>query len=210
MPFTSSNQFGASLLSIQQSPETIRATTPLSILWDANNLHGDGGDDPRYRVEVWFNGNQVAEETIIRSEQLSENGVINSTPSFTLDDVNGVVGEGFDNYVELRGINYNGEGGGNWMGLDHVSLVALPGGNTIPFQINQLAPNLAANSVTITWGSTSGASYSIERTAVLSEGVAWKEVDDGVEAAADGDETTYTDESLEGGETTLYYRIVQE
>ena len=113
-------------------PTHIGATTPLWVSWDANNLHTGGGDDPRYGVEVWFNGNQIAEETIIRSEQLSEEGGIHSTPTFTLNDVNGEAGEGFDNYVELRGINYNGEGGGNWMGLDHVSLNALnvePGPN---------------------------------------------------------------------------------
>ena len=103
-------------------PTTIGAATPLSVSWDANNLHGNGGDDPRYGVEVYFNGNLVAEETIIRAEQLGE---INTTPTFTLADVNGMTGEGFDNYVELRGINYNADGGGNWMGLDHVSLEAV-------------------------------------------------------------------------------------
>jgi hypothetical protein len=190
-------------------PGTIGATTPLWVSWDANNLHVDAAlnDDPRYGVEVYFNGNLVAEETLISEAEL---GVINSTSNFTLADVNGMAGEGFDNYVELRGINYNGEGGGNWMGIDHVSLVAGPGGNTIPFQILQLVPNLEANSVTITWTSTSGEVYIIQRTAVLADGVAWNEVDDGVEAAADGDETSYTDESLEGGETTLYYRIERE
>ena len=113
-------------------PTHIGATTPLWVSWDANNLHNAGGDDPRYGVEVWFNGNQIAEETIIRPEQLSGQGVIHSTPTFTLNEVNGEAGEGFDNYVELRGINYNGEDGGNWMGLDHVSLNALnvePGPN---------------------------------------------------------------------------------
>ncbi|MFM1561937.1 MAG: PEP-CTERM sorting domain-containing protein, partial [Roseibacillus sp.] len=32
----------------------------------------------------------------------------------------------FDNYVELRGINYNASGGGNWMGHDYVALNADP------------------------------------------------------------------------------------
>lgn len=187
-------------------PTNIGANTPLWISWDAFNLHGDGGDDPRYGVEVYFNGNLVAEETIIRSSEL---GVINLTPSFTLDDVNGASGEGFDNYVELRGINYNDDGGGNWMGIDHVSLSALPGAAST-FQITELVPNLEANTVSITWSSNSGASYIIQRTAVLAEGVAWEEIDDGIEGSTDSDQTTYTDESLVGGETTLYYRILQE
>ena len=100
-------------------PDSLVATVPLTVNWDANNLHLDGGADPRYGVEVYFNGNLVAEETVIRAEEL---GIINETPAFTLADVNGELGSGFDNYVELRGINYNAEGGGNWMGIDHVSL----------------------------------------------------------------------------------------
>ena len=94
-------------------------TLPLLIQWDVNNLHEDGNPDPRYGAEIYFNGNIVAEETLIRPADF---GVINETPPFTLGDVNGEIGEGFDNYVELRGVNYNGEGGGNWMGIDHVSL----------------------------------------------------------------------------------------
>ncbi|MEM7383360.1 MAG: LamG-like jellyroll fold domain-containing protein, partial [Verrucomicrobiota bacterium] len=100
-------------------PDTVGADTPLSVSWDANNLHTDGQADPRYGVEVYFNGNLVGEETIVRPDGL---GAINSTASFTIGDVNGQVGEGYDNFVELRGINYNAEGGGNWMGVDHVSL----------------------------------------------------------------------------------------
>jgi len=99
-------------------PESL-GTAPLTVNWDANNLHEDGGADPRYGVEVYFNGNLIGEETVIRPAEL---GIINETPAFTLADVNGELGAGYDNYVELRGINYNAEGGGNWMGIDHVSL----------------------------------------------------------------------------------------
>ena len=62
--------------------------------------------------------------------------MINETPPFTLEDVNGEIGEGFDNYVELRGVNYNGEGGGNWMGIDHVSLHQLSGALSDPGDFN--------------------------------------------------------------------------
>lgn len=100
-------------------PNFVGAGDQLSVQWDAFNLHTDGQADPRYGVEVYFNGNLVGAETVIRPADL---GVIHSTSSFTLADVNGQTGEGFDNYVELRGINYNADGGGNWMGVDHVSL----------------------------------------------------------------------------------------
>ncbi|MDX1523764.1 MAG: DUF5693 family protein, partial [Anaerolineae bacterium] len=56
-----------------------------------------------------------------------------------LGDVGAVFGPGGDNVIELTGINYNADGGGNWMGVDHVSLSALPG-NPIPFQIVELVP----------------------------------------------------------------------
>ena len=98
--------------------DSFDTSLPLSVHWDVNNLH-EGNPDPRYGVEVYFNGNQVAEETLIRPANFGE---INETPAFTLEEVNAEIGEGFDNYVELRGVNYNAEGGGNWMGVDHVSL----------------------------------------------------------------------------------------
>jgi hypothetical protein len=45
-----------------------------------------------------------------------------STPPFTLAEVNAQVGPGYDNIVSLRGINYNADGGGNWMGFDYIQL----------------------------------------------------------------------------------------
>jgi len=32
------------------------------------------------------------------------------------------VGSGYDNIITLKGVNYNAEGGGNWMGIDYVQL----------------------------------------------------------------------------------------
>ena len=58
-------------------------------------------------------------EILIRAAEL---GVDYTTPQFTLASVNAQVGLGADNIVSLRGINYNAEGGGNWMGIDYVQL----------------------------------------------------------------------------------------
>lgn len=99
--------------------DSFDTSLPLVVQWDVNNLHEGANPDPRYGVEVYFNGTIVAEETLIRPADF---GVINETPPFMLEDVNGMAGEGFDNYVELRGISYSSDGGGNWMGIDHVSL----------------------------------------------------------------------------------------
>ena len=103
-------------------PSILGSTDLLSVTWDANNLHTDAAD-PRYGVEVWFNGVQVADEVVVRQAEID---VDFTTPSFSLDSVNAQIGEGFDNYVELRGINYNAEGGGNWMGVDYVQLHSEP------------------------------------------------------------------------------------
>lgn len=114
--------------------DSFDTSLPLLVQWDVNNLHEAGENpDPRYGVEIYFNGNVVAEETLIRPADF---GVINETPPFTLEDVNGEIGEGFDNYVELRGVNYNGQGGGNWMGVDHVSLRQLSGALADPGDFN--------------------------------------------------------------------------
>ena len=131
-------------------PDSFDISSQLVVQWDVNNLHQDAANpDPRYGLEVYFNGNQVAEETIIRPADF---GVINETPPFTLEDVNGQIGEGFDNYVELRGINYNGEGGGNWMGIDHVSLHAVgtpppPGDFNLDGTVNMEDFNILASNI---------------------------------------------------------------
>jgi hypothetical protein len=121
-------------------PATIGVTDLLSVTFDANNLDNVNGTDlalRRYGVEVYFNGNLVMSEVQIydpgsgqanwtagSSVALLDDDI--TTPTFTLGDVNGMTGAGFDNYVELRGINYNASGGGNWMGVDYVQLDANP------------------------------------------------------------------------------------
>ncbi len=100
-------------------PDTLLPTDLLSVTFDANSLHTDGQSDPRYGVEVYFNGVLVQSEIVIRPPQLN---VDYTTPQFTLESVNALVGPGYDNVVSLKGINYNSEGGGNWMGIDYVQL----------------------------------------------------------------------------------------
>ncbi len=75
--------------------------------------------DPRYGVEVYFNGVLVQPQIVIRA---TNTGVAYTSPAFTLASVDARVGPGFDNIVSLKGINYNADGGGNWMGLDYVQL----------------------------------------------------------------------------------------
>jgi hypothetical protein len=99
-------------------PNNLLPTDRLAVTFDAYNLDGNGAD-PRYGVEVYMNGVLVQEEIVIREAQL--NTPI-TTPPFTLGSVNAAVGPGFDNIITLKGINYNEEGGGGWMGIDYVQL----------------------------------------------------------------------------------------
>lgn len=100
-------------------PPNLQPTDKLSVAFDALNLHTGDPADPRYGVEVYVNSVKVQDEIIIRPDQL---GVTFNTPAFTLGSVNAGVGPGFDNIVTLKGINYNNDGGGNWMGIDYVQL----------------------------------------------------------------------------------------
>jgi hypothetical protein len=99
-------------------PTSLQPDDLLAVTFDAVNLD-DTSADPRYGVEVYFNGVLVQPEIVIRPGQL---GVDYTTPQFTLASVNAGVGPGFDNVVSLKGINYSTEGGGNWMGIDYVQL----------------------------------------------------------------------------------------
>ena len=104
-------------------PDTLLPDDLLSITYDAFNLDEANGADPRYGVEVYFNGVLVSPENVIRPAQLDTDF---TTATFTLASVNAQVGAGFDNIVTLQGINHNAEGGGNWMGVDYLQLNAQP------------------------------------------------------------------------------------
>jgi len=99
-------------------PDTLESTDRLTVSYDALNLHG-GQADSRYGIEVYFNNVQVQSEIVIRDAEL---GQTFTTEAFTLADVNAEVGSGYDNIITLKGVNYNAEGGGNWMGIDYVQL----------------------------------------------------------------------------------------
>ena len=126
-------------------PSSLSPDDMLSVTFDANNLHVDAAinPDPRYGVEVYFNGVLVQPQIVIRPADL---GVDYTTPQFTVASVNGQAGPGFDNIVSLKGINYNAEGGGNWMGIDYVQL------NHV--QLKLLSPAVSNGTLTLDWTGT--------------------------------------------------------
>ena len=103
-------------------PSTLNPSDQLMITFDANNLD-NSGDDPQYGIEVYFNDELVGPEIVIFPEDLDTDF---TTEPFTLESVGAEVGPGFDNIITLRGINYSGDGGGAWMGIDYVNLDPLP------------------------------------------------------------------------------------
>jgi hypothetical protein len=124
-------------------PTSLTPADVLSVSFDALNLDdpaNPANTDPRYGIEVYFNGVLVQDQIVIRAPQLD---VDYTTPEFTLASVNAKTGAGFDNIISLKGINYNNEGGGNWMGIDYVKL------NYVQLQF--LPPTVSAGKVNLEW-----------------------------------------------------------
>jgi hypothetical protein len=114
-------------------PSTLKTNDFLTVTFDANNLDtGAANTDPRFGIEIYFNGMLVQTQIVIYPAQINTDY---TTPRFSLASVNAQVGPGFDNVVSLRGINYNADGGGNWMGIDYVQLNAIVSTNPPPLPL---------------------------------------------------------------------------
>ena len=141
-------------------PNTLPPSQLVAVKFDALSLETDGQTDPRYGVEVYFNGVRVQSEVVIRPAQLGQ--TIETLP-FTLGSVNAEVGPGYDNIVSLKAINYSADGGGNWMGLDYVQLNLAT--NTIPPPVMPWAVGLDDNAWAVGDGGGPNATF------VLADGV---------------------------------------
>jgi hypothetical protein len=128
-------------------PTSLQPTDLLSVTFDALNLHtttdGVPTPDPRYGIEVYFNGILVQTQIVIFPADL---GTDYTTLPFTLESVHAQTGPGFDNIVSLKGINYNGSGGGNWMGIDYVQL-----NHETQAQVQFLPASVSGGQITLNW-----------------------------------------------------------
>lgn len=117
-------------------PTTLKPDDLMSVTFDVLNFDTSPAD-PRWGVEVYFNGVKVQPQILIRPAQIN---VDFTTPQFSLASVNAVTGPGADNIVSLRGSSYNSDGGGAWMGIDFVQLnqesVRIPP-PTFPWSVGQ-------------------------------------------------------------------------
>jgi hypothetical protein len=101
-------------------PATYGPNDRITVTFDALNHHVDASTpDPRFGVEIYINNIKVQNEIIIRP---AEQNVDYTSPAVKLSDAGIVTGPGADNIVTLKGISYNGAGGGNWMGVDYVKV----------------------------------------------------------------------------------------
>ena len=93
----------------------------------ANNLHTGQGNS-RYGAEVTANGTVIIPEVIYAEDPASglSVGTVTTSMVFSAADVGFVGGPGADNEITLTGINYNDDGGGNWMGMDYHHLEIMP------------------------------------------------------------------------------------
>jgi hypothetical protein len=125
-------------------PSTLNLTNQVAVTFDVLNLD-DSVAEPRYGVEVYFNGVLVQPEILVRTNQVD---VDYTTPAFTLASVNAKLGLGPDNIVMLKGISYSADGGGNWMGIDYVKLHAAGASGEPP---KFLAPTVSGGKITLRW-----------------------------------------------------------
>lgn len=131
-------------------PTSLKPTDVMTVTFDANNLDNRTvNPDPRYGIEIFFNGILVQPEIVIRPEQLD---IDYTTQPFTLARVNAVTGPGADNIVSLRGISYSGDGGGAWMGIDYVNLNG--GTPTVTETLAFMAPAVSNGRITLNWTGT--------------------------------------------------------
>jgi len=91
-------------------PATYGPNDRVTVTFDALNLDTSGAD-PRWGVEIYINGILVRPEEVIRAAQFD---VDYTSPAKKLSEVGIVTGPGADNIVTLKGVSYNGSGGGNW------------------------------------------------------------------------------------------------
>jgi hypothetical protein len=112
-------------------PDDLSPSDRFIFTTDAINLEetGEGITDPRYGIEVNFNGVNIIPMMVIRADAFNQG--IASEP-FTAAEVGAVGGPGADNVVELVGTPFNEEGGGRWMGFDFHRLEIEKGAEPAP------------------------------------------------------------------------------
>lgn len=120
-------------------PATLDPRDNFRFSFEANNLHEDAAvnPDPRYGIEVSVNGTLVMPEMIITPSELN---TVFTTAEFTAADAGMIGGPGVDNVLSLTGINYNAEGGGNWMGMDyhHLEMNPIPEPGSLAMMLSGL------------------------------------------------------------------------
>ena len=127
-------------------PDSLNAADQFRFSFSPFNFHEDAAinPDPRYGVQITLNDVEIYPETVHRPDDI---GTLFTTAAFTAADVNAVAGAGGDNVIALTGINFNADGGGNWMGINYHGLETIvvpePSSFTLILSALLLTPLLA-------------------------------------------------------------------
>ncbi len=104
--------------------DTLNPGDKFRFSFEANNLDERADNaNPRYGIQILVNDNVVMSEMVISPAELN---TVFTTPEFSAESVGLVGGAGIDNVLTVQGINYSGDGGGNWMGIDYQELEVMP------------------------------------------------------------------------------------
>lgn len=106
-------------------------------------------------------------------------------------------------FEDLTGNGHDGEAMGDGAVIVGNESAPCSGGGSSTFQIEDLAFDMTAREVTITWFSRANRSYAVEFSSDL---VNWTELDDGIESA--GDTTSYDDIGIPLDAVERYYRVI--
>jgi len=126
-------------------PATLKQTDTLQVTFGVNNFDDRAtATDPHWDVQVLFNYQPIGDPFIIHLADLNKTF---QTAPFTLASVGALAGPGYDNIVTLQGTSHSAEGGGDWMGIDYVTVDS----PDLTFKFLTTTADLTTKKITISW-----------------------------------------------------------
>ena len=196
--------------------------------WNGGGPGANGGwnvaDGPAVSTDTWEHIAITYDSATNTKTMYLDGTAVSTTNPVAFSPNNGDLVDGFTHEAEDLHIGAGGDGGTSFwfdgriddVGLFRTALtpeeitsimtngVGSFGGLAKPLQITDLVVSSGTGNVTITFNSTSGSSYIIERSTNL---VDWLELTDDHES--EGEVTTYTDPTVPDDTTKLFYRVIR-
>ena len=196
--------------------------------WNGGGPSANGGwnvaNGPAVSTDTWEHIAITYDSATNTKTMYIDGTAVSTTNPVAFSPNNGDLVDGFTHETEDLHIGAGGDGGTSFwfdgriddVGLFRTALtpeeitsimtdgVGSFGGLAKPLQITDLVVASGTGNVTITFNSTSGSSYIIERSTNL---VDWLELTDDQES--EGEVTTYTDPTVPDDITKLFYRVIR-